>query len=142
MSILWLKRKQTLQQRLFQLRGHLVEVNGENLGLEPGQLQQVFKHNFIKVQGELFVPLSLQSIRVFDIKPPRRTVRVGVRTTFRTGSAFSNIRLVQIGTDFIELQAKGSRFPSRILFPLNKVEGIFPVNTEQKTLRKRIVRRT
>ncbi|MCJ8013992.1 hypothetical protein MUG84_19885 [Paenibacillus sp. KQZ6P-2] len=126
MSILKLRKNITLQQRLAQLTGHLVEINGKGLGLEPGKLQRVFNRNFIQVQGELFVPNSLQSIRVFDIKPAASTVRVGLRTTFSTGSAFSSIRLVQIGTNFIEVQAKG-KYPSRILFPLNKIEGIFPV---------------
>ncbi len=126
MSILKRRKNITLQQRLAQLTGHLAEINGEGLGLEPGKLQRVFKRNFIQVSGELFVPLSLQSIRVFDVKPAARTVRVGLRPTFKTGKAFSSIRLVQIGTDFVEVQAKG-KFPSRILFPLNKIEGIFPV---------------
>ncbi|GIP29822.1 hypothetical protein J23TS9_49520 [Paenibacillus sp. J23TS9] len=131
MSILKLRKNITLQQRLAQLTGHLVEINGESLGLEPGRLQRVFKSNFIQVQGELFVPLSLQSIRVFDINPAPCTVRVGLRTTFNTGKAFSSIRLVGIGTDFIEIQSKG-KFPSRILFPLNKIEGIFPVRLKSK----------
>ncbi|WP_136608496.1 hypothetical protein [Paenibacillus dokdonensis] len=131
MSILKLRKNITLQQRLARLTGHLVEINGEGLGLEPGRLQRVFKSNFIQVQGELFVPLSLQSIRVFDINPAPRTVRVGLRTTFNTGKAFSSIRLVEIGTDFIEVQSKG-KFPSRILFPLNKIEGIFPVRLKSK----------
>lgn len=115
-----------LQQRLAQLTGHLVEINGANLGLEPGILERVFKKNFIQVQQELFVPSSLNSIRVFDIKAPYRNIRIGIRTTFPTGNAFKNMRLVRIGSDFIEVQAKGSS-PSRILFPLNKVEGIFRV---------------
>lgn len=114
----------TLQQRLAELKGHLVEINAPNTGLEPGRLEFVCKVNFIRVQGELFVPLSLNSIRVFDIKPSRRSKLVGVRTTFPSGRAFNRIRLVRIGSDFIELQGKG-RNPSRILFPLNKVEGIF-----------------
>lgn len=117
-------RPVTLQQRLAGLKGHLVEINAPNTGLEPGRLEFVYKSNFIKVQGELFVPASLNSIRVFDIKPPRRSIMVGVRTTFPSGSAFNRIRLVTIGSDFIELQGKGKN-PSRILFPLNKVEGIF-----------------
>ncbi len=131
MSILKLRNQITLQQRLAQLTGHLVEINGEGLGLEPGRLQRVFKSDFIQVQGELFVPQSLQTIRVFDIKPAASTVRVGLRTTFSTGSAFSSIRLVRIGTDFIEVESKG-KFPSRILFPLNKIEGIFPVRLKTK----------
>ncbi|GIO33892.1 hypothetical protein J2TS6_50330 [Paenibacillus albilobatus] len=126
MSMLKLRKNISLQQRLAELTGHLAEINGEGLGLEPGRLQRVFKNNFIQVSGELFVPLSLQSIRVFGVKRAARTARVGLRTTFRTGKAFSDIRLVQIGTDFIEVQAKG-KHPSRILFPLNKIEGIFPV---------------
>ncbi|KHF32768.1 hypothetical protein CM49_04951 [Paenibacillus sp. P1XP2] len=64
MSILKRRKNITLQQRLAQLTGHLAEINGEGLGLEPGKLQRVFKRNFIQVSGELFVPLSLQSIRV------------------------------------------------------------------------------
>ncbi|MFU1796801.1 hypothetical protein ACM1RC_23265 [Paenibacillus azoreducens] len=131
MSILKLSRNISLQQRLAQLTGRLAEINGEGLGLEPGKIQRVFKRNFIQVQNELFVPLSLQSIRVFGIKAPASTVRVGLRTTFRTGNAFADIRLVQIGTDFVEVQAKG-KFPSRILFPLNKIEGIFPVRPAAK----------
>ncbi|MGM1048219.1 hypothetical protein SAMN05661091_4701 [Paenibacillus uliginis N3/975] len=117
-------RNITLQQRLATLKGHLVEINAPNTGLEPGRLEFVYKANFIRVQGELFVPASLNSIRVFDIKPPRRSALVGVRTTFPSGSAFNRIRLVRIGSDFIELQGKGKN-PSRILFPLNKVEGIY-----------------
>lgn len=116
----------TLQRRLSSLIGHLVEVNAPNTGLEPGRLQRVFPKNFIKVQGELFVPQSLNSIRVFDVKPPGKTTLVGVRTTFPTRGAFNQIRLVRIGSDFIELLAKDKN-RSRILLPLNKVEGIFPV---------------
>ncbi|MFC7677973.1 hypothetical protein [Paenibacillus sp. GCM10028914] len=114
----------TLQQRLATLKGHLVEINAPNTGLEPGRLEHIYKSNFIKVQGELFVPNSLNSIRVFDTKPPRKSIIVGVRTTFPSGSAFNRIRLVRIGSDFIELMGKG-KSPSRILFPLNKVEGIY-----------------
>ncbi|MEC0259144.1 hypothetical protein [Paenibacillus lautus] len=118
--------KITLQQRLASLTGHLVEINAPNTGLEPGRLQRVFPKNFIKVQGELFVPSSLNSVRVFDVKPPVKTMRVGVRTTFPTRGAFNRIRLIRIGADFIELLAKDKN-RSRILIPLNKVEGIFPV---------------
>ncbi|MGG3283092.1 hypothetical protein [Paenibacillus solani] len=116
----------TLQRRLSSLIGHLVEINAPNTGLEPGRLQRVFPKNFIKVNGELFVPQSLNSIRVFDVKPPGKTTVVGVRTTFLTRGAFNQIRLVRIGSDFIELLAKDKN-RSRILLPLNKVEGIFPV---------------
>ncbi|ANY72497.1 hypothetical protein BBD41_07800 [Paenibacillus ihbetae] len=116
----------SLQQRLASLVGHLAEINGPNMGLEPGRLQRVLKNPLIVVKGELFVPASLESIRVFDVKPPKRTIRVGVRTTFSTGSAFNRIRLVRIGTDFIELLAKDKN-RSRILLPLNKVEGIYQV---------------
>ncbi|KOR88097.1 hypothetical protein [Paenibacillus solani] len=116
----------TLQRRLSSLIGHLVEVNAPNTGLEPGRLQRVFPKNFIKVHGELFVPQSLNSIRVFDVKSPGKTTLVGVRTTFPTRAAFNQIRLVKIGSDYIELLAKDKN-RSRILLPLNKVEGIFPV---------------
>lgn len=121
---LQVKRTLTLQQRLATLKGHLVEINAPNTGLEPGRLESIYPSNFIKVQGELFVPSSLNSIRVFDTKPARRSIRVGVRTTFPSGSAFNRIHLVRIGSDFIEVQGKGKN-PSRILFPLNKVEGIY-----------------
>ncbi|MGN7168213.1 hypothetical protein ACTHSJ_20320 [Paenibacillus cellulositrophicus] len=120
------KRNITLQERLAKFTGHLVEINGAGLGLEPGRLQHVYKSSFIRVQGELFVPLSLQTIRVFDVKQPAVFRRVGIRTVFQSGKAFSNMKLVLIGSDFIEVQAKG-KSPSRILFPLNQVEGIFPV---------------
>ncbi|WP_054956254.1 hypothetical protein [Paenibacillus dakarensis] len=114
----------TLQQRLSMFKGHLVEINAPNTGLEPGRLEMVSRSNFIKVNGELFIPSSLNSIRVFDTKPPRQTLLIGVRTVFPSGKAFSRIRLVRIGTDFIELLGK-EKHPSRILFPLNKVEGIY-----------------
>lgn len=117
--------KITLQQRLASLTGHLVEINAPHTVVRARRLQRVFPKNFVKVQGELFVPSSLNSIRVFDVKPPMRTVLVGVRTTFPTRGAFNRIRLVRIGADFIELLAKDKN-RSRILLPLNKVEGIFP----------------
>ncbi|HEY2491620.1 MAG TPA: hypothetical protein VGI33_01615 [Paenibacillus sp.] len=119
-------KKISLQQRLAQLTGHLVEINAARLGLEPGRLQKVFKKNFIQVQQELFVASSLNSVRVFDIPPPRNSILIGLRTTFPSGSAFNQMKLVQIGLDFIEVQAKG-KTPSRILFPLNKIEGIFRI---------------
>ncbi|GAB6929247.1 hypothetical protein JCM10914A_32300 [Paenibacillus sp. JCM 10914] len=119
-------QKITLQQRLALLTGHLAEINAPNSGLEPGRIQRVFPNRFIKVQGELFVPLSLNSIRVFNVSPPRRSIPVGIRTTFPTGGAFNRIRIVRIGTDFIELLGKDKN-RSRILLPLNKVEGIFPI---------------
>lgn len=119
------KPQATLQRRLSSLLGHLVEINAPNSGLEPGRLQRVFSRNFIKVHGELFVPHSLNSIRVFDVKPPGKTTLVGVRTTFSTRGAFNRMQLVGIGTDYIELLAKDKN-RSRILLPLNKVEGIFP----------------
>ncbi|MEI0737789.1 hypothetical protein VQ056_15820 [Paenibacillus sp. JTLBN-2024] len=43
MSILKRRKNITLQQRLAQLTGHLAEINGEGLGLDPGKLQRVFK---------------------------------------------------------------------------------------------------
>lgn len=114
----------TLQQRLASLTGHLAEINAPNTGLEPGRLQRVLPKNFILVQGELFVPASLNSIRIFDVKRPKRTVPVGVRTTFSASGAFDRMRLVRIGSDFIELLGKDKN-RSRILLPLNKVEGIY-----------------
>ncbi|MGF7047041.1 hypothetical protein J2T13_001543 [Paenibacillus sp. DS2015] len=119
--------KISLQERLSQLTGHLVEINAARLGLEPGRLQKVYKRNFIQVQQELFVATSLNSIRVFDISEPRRSLLIGIRTTFPSGNAFNQMKLVQIGLNFIEVQAKGKKYPSRILFPLNKIEGIFRI---------------
>ncbi|MGG1879653.1 hypothetical protein ABDI30_19035 [Paenibacillus cisolokensis] len=116
----------TLQQRLARFAGHLVEINTPNTGMEPGRLQRIFKKNFILIRGQLFVPSSLNSIRVFDVKAPRYTIPVGIRTTFRTGKALNRIRLVHIGADYIELLAKDKN-RSRILLPLNKVEGIYRV---------------
>ncbi|KOY17349.1 hypothetical protein [Paenibacillus xylanivorans] len=122
----------TLQQRLAKLQGHLAELNAPLSGLEPGIISKVFPRSFIKVNRQLFVPLSLFSIRVFDIPRAQRGVRVGIRTVFSSGNAFNNIRLVGVGLDYIELQGKG-RFSSRILFPLTQVESIYrPTNKKKK----------
>ncbi|MHA7584150.1 hypothetical protein ACX12E_27770 [Paenibacillus vandeheii] len=114
----------TLQQRLAELQGHLAELNAPLSGLEPGIISKVFPRSFITVNRQLFVPLSLFSIRVFDIPRARRGVRVGIRTVFPSRNAFKNIRLVSVGLDYIELQGKG-KFSSRILFPLTQVESIY-----------------
>ncbi|MDN4603297.1 hypothetical protein P5G61_18810 [Paenibacillus sp. F6_3S_P_1C] len=122
----------TLQQRLAELQGHLAELNAPLSGLEPGIISKVFPRSFIKVNRQLFVPLSLFSIRVFDIPRARRGVRVGIRTVFPSRNAFKNIRLVGVGLDYIELQAKG-KFSSRILFPLTQIESIYrPTNKRKK----------
>lgn len=119
-------KKISLQQRLAQLTGRLVEINAARLALEPGRLQRVFKNNFIQVQQELFVPTSLNSIRIFGISLPPSSILIGLRTTFPSGNAFNQLKLVQIGLDFIEVQTKGKN-PSRILLPLNKIEGLFRI---------------
>ncbi|MEC0127439.1 hypothetical protein [Paenibacillus pabuli] len=114
----------TLQQRLGELQGHLAELNTPLSGLEPGIISKVYPRNFIKVNRQLFIPLNLNSIRVFDIPRARRGIRVGIRTIFPSRNAFKNIRLVGIGVDYLELQGKG-KFSSRILFPLTQVESIY-----------------
>ncbi|HBU81692.1 MAG TPA: hypothetical protein DEF35_08645 [Paenibacillus sp.] len=122
----------TLQQRLAELQGHLAELNAPLSGLEPGIISKVFPRSFIKVNRQLFVPLSLFSIRVFDIPRARLGVRVGIRTVFPSRNAFKNIRLVGVGLDYIELQGKG-KFSSRILFPLTQIESIYrPTNKKKK----------
>ncbi|QOS78581.1 hypothetical protein JNUCC31_28385 [Paenibacillus sp. JNUCC31] len=122
----------TLQQRLSELQGHLAELNAPLSGLEPGIISKVYPRNFIKVNRQLFVPLSLNSIRVFDIPRTRRGIRVGIRTIFPSRNAFNNIRLVGVGVDYLELQGKG-KFSSRILFPLTRVESIYrPTNHKKK----------
>lgn len=122
----------TIQQRLAELQGHLAELNAPLSGLEPGLISKVFPRSFIKVNRQLFVPLSLFSIRVFDIPRARRGVRVGIRTVFPSRNAFKNIRLVGVGLDYIELQGKG-KFSSRILFPLTQIESIYrPTNKKKK----------
>ncbi|WP_413377842.1 hypothetical protein [Paenibacillus taichungensis] len=123
----------TLQQRLAEFQGHLAELNAPLSGLEPGIISKVFPRNFIKVNRQLFIPLSLFSIRVFDVPRARRGIRVGIRTVFPSGNAFNNIRLVGVGLDYIELQGKG-KFSSRILFPLTQVESIYrPTNKKKKS---------
>lgn len=124
MNVHQLQTGKTLQQRLAELQGHLAELNAPLSGLEPGRIDRVYPRNFIKVNGQLFVPLSLNSIRVFDIPRTRRGIFVGVRTAFPTQNAFRNLRLVAVGLNYIELQARG-KFPSRILFPLKQVESIY-----------------
>ncbi|MGC5771699.1 hypothetical protein [Paenibacillus pabuli] len=122
----------TLQQRLGELQGHLAELNAPLSGLEPGIISKVYPRNFIKVNRQLFIPLSLNSIRVFDIPRTRQGIRVGIRTIFPSRNAFKNIRLVGIGVDYLELQGKG-KFSSRILFPLTQVESIYrPTNRKKK----------
>jgi hypothetical protein len=107
-------------------------LNAPLSGLEPGIISKVFPRSFIKVNRQLFVPLSLFSIRVFDIPRARRGVRVGIRTVFPSRNAFNNIRLVGVGLDYIELQGKG-KFSSRILFPLTQIESIYrPTNKKKK----------
>ncbi|MGF9695755.1 MULTISPECIES: hypothetical protein [Paenibacillus] len=113
----------TLQQRLAELQGHLAELNTPRSGLEPGRIKRVYPHHFIEVNRQLFIPLTLLSIRVFDTPQTRRGVRVGIRTVFPSKNAFRNIRLVGVGIDYLELQGKG-KFPSRILFPLTQIESI------------------
>ncbi|SDC73711.1 hypothetical protein ACMX2M_12095 [Paenibacillus polymyxa] len=125
----------TLQQRLAELQGHLAELNTPLSGLEPGRIRRVYPRQFIKVNRQLFIPLSLNSIRVFDIPRTRRGVRVGIRTTFPSKNAFNNIRLVGVGLDYLELQGKG-RVPSRILFPLSSVESIYRPTIGRKNLKR------
>ncbi|WP_440119046.1 hypothetical protein [Paenibacillus sp. QZ-Y1] len=121
----------TLQQRLAELQGKLAELNAPLSGLEPGRISKVYPRNFIKVNRQLFIPLSLNSIRVFDIPRTRRGIRVGIRTVFPSRNAFNNIRLVGVGTDYLELQGKG-KFSSRILFPLTQVESIYRPTNRKK----------
>ncbi|PZT55114.1 hypothetical protein [Paenibacillus silvae] len=135
-----LRTGKTLQQRLAQFQGHIAELNTPRSGLEPGRIQKVFPRNFIKVNHQLFIPLSLNSIRVFDIPRTRRGARVGIRTTFPSHNAFRNIRLVGVGIDYIELQGKG-RVPSRILFPLSSVESIYRPCRRSYKLKRTCIRR-
>jgi hypothetical protein len=110
----------TLQQRLAQLVGRRIQIEAENLSLEPGLLQRVFRRSFIRVTGELFVPLTLNRIIVFNVPLASRTAKVSVTTTF--GGSRTNVPLVAVGADFIELQGQGaSRQRQRILIPINKV---------------------
>ncbi|MBM6385875.1 hypothetical protein [Paenibacillus illinoisensis] len=121
----------TLQQRLAELQGHLAELNTPRSGLEPGRIKRVYSRHFIKVNRQLFIPLSLLSIRVFDTPQTRRGVRVGIRTVFPSKNAFRNIRLVGVGLDYLELQGTG-KFPSRILFPLSQIESIHRPTIKKK----------
>ncbi|WP_458126548.1 hypothetical protein [Paenibacillus sp. Z3-2] len=130
----------TLQQRLAELQGHLAELNTPLSGLEPGRIRRVYSRQFIKVNRQLFIPLSLNSIRVFDIPRTRRGIRVGIRTTFPSWNAFNNIRLVGVGLDYLELQGKG-RVPSRILFPLSSVESIYRPTAGRKSLKRPCTRK-
>ncbi|MCM3204920.1 hypothetical protein [Paenibacillus illinoisensis] len=130
-----LHTSKTLQQRLAELQGHLAELNTPRSGLEPGRIKRVYPRNFIKVNRQLFIPLSLLSIRVFDTPQTRRGVRVGIRTVFPSKNAFRNIRLVGVGLDYLELQGTG-KFPSRILFPLSQIESIHrPIIKKKKQTR-------
>ncbi|CAM3103468.1 hypothetical protein PASE110613_16730 [Paenibacillus sediminis] len=126
----------TLHQRLTQLVGKSIEINAAGLALEPGILQEVCPKTFIRVQGELFVPRSLNFMKVFRIRKSTKFTRIGVRTTFKSGNLFFDIPLVQIGKDFIELQGKGS-FPERFLMPINKVAGFFEIVNSPSGNRKR-----
>ncbi|CAI6038028.1 hypothetical protein PAECIP112173_00897 [Paenibacillus sp. JJ-100] len=131
----------TLQQRLAQLEGHLAELNAPRSGMETGRIRRVFPRNFIKINRQLFIPLSLNSIRVFDIPRTQRGIRVGIRTTFPSRNAFRNIRLVSVGLNYIELQGKG-KFPSRILFPLSSVESIYRPRKRALQRKRACVRRS
>lgn len=125
----------TLQQRLAELQGHLAELNAPRSGLEPGRICRVYPRNFIKVNRQLFIPLSLLSIRVFAAPKTRRGIRVGIRTVFPSKNAFKNIRLVGVGIDYLEVQGKG-KSPSSILFPLTQIESIYrPALQKKKQIR-------
>lgn len=130
----------TLQQRLAELQGHLAELNTPLSGLEPGRIRRVYSRQFIKVNRQLFVALSLNSIRVFDIPRTRRGTRVGIRTVFPSRNAFNNIKLVGVGLDYLELQGKG-KVPSRILFPLSRVESIYRPTARRKGLKRLCTRK-
>lgn len=140
MSWQHLRTGKTLQQRLAQFQGHLAELNTPRTGLEPGRIRKVFPRNFVKINHQLFIPLSLNSIRVFNVPRTKRGIRVGIRTTFPSRNAFKSIRLVGVGIDYIELQGKG-RVPSRILFPLSSVESIYRPRKKSYKLKRRCARR-
>ncbi|WP_145412800.1 hypothetical protein [Paenibacillus xylanexedens] len=129
-----LRTGKTLQQRLAQFQGHLAELNAPRSGLEPGRIRRVFPRNFVKINHQLFIPLSLNSIRVFNVPRTQRGIRVGIRTTFPSRNSFRNIRLVGVGLNYVELQGKG-RVPSRILFPLSSVESIY--RPRKRTLKRK-----
>lgn len=116
----------TMQQRLRRWVGKNVTIRANNLSLEPGKMTRVFPTTFIVVQGERFVPLSLNFIIVHQVAKAKVFTRAGVRTTFDAEGLFDDIQLVKIGKDFIELQREGEA-RDRYLIPLNKVEGIFKV---------------
>jgi hypothetical protein len=116
----------TLLQRLSQFMGKKIGIAGAGLGLEPGLLQKICPPNFIVVTGESFVPLSLNTMTIFDVRRSSRFMKVGITTTFESNNRFSNVALVLVGKDFIEIQGKGNG-RTRIFIPLNKVERIFPL---------------
>ena len=97
MSWQHLRTGKTLQQRLAQFQGHLAELNTPRTGLEPGRIRKVFPRNFVKINHQLFIPLSLNSIRVFNVPRTKRGIRVGIRTTFPSRNAFKRIRLAGVG---------------------------------------------
>ena len=138
MSWQHLRTGKTLQQRLAQFRGILLER--PRSGLEPGRIRQVYPRNFVKINHQLFIPLSLNSIRVFSVPRTQRGVRVGIRTTFPSRNAFRDIKLVGVGLNYIELQGKGS-VPSRILFPLSSVESIYRPRKQTIQRKRACVRR-
>lgn len=114
-------QKLSLQQRLAQLVGKRVEITAKDLSLEPGLLQKVFRQNFIRVTGELFVPLSLNTMTFFNLRRSTRFKKVGITTSF--DNPFTQVELVRIGKDYVEIQLPKSN--RRILIPLNKVIRIF-----------------
>ncbi len=113
------QHKITLQARLSLHVGFSVAIKAKDFTSESGILQKVGKQ-FMKVDNQFFVPLTLEQITLLGFSPNLTGEAVHIRSTLR--GTFS-ARLVRTGFDFIELFIPTSQ-REWILIPLNKVISI------------------
>ncbi|CAG7653452.1 hypothetical protein PAECIP111802_05486 [Paenibacillus allorhizosphaerae] len=102
-----------------------VALQAEGFESEPGVLQKVGKR-FIRVNGQFFVPATMQEIVLLDNAAKGKGTQLYVRTTY--GRQFQ-AKLVRSGVDFVELVVSRQEEEEEellVLIPLNKIIGLGP----------------
>lgn len=107
----------TLKKRLADHVKFSVRIEAEGFSSEAGVLQSVGRR-FMKVNGQYFVPESVNAIILIGAPPTVRKSPILVRSSFEGVFA---ARLVRVGLDYVELLTDSEDDPVWSLIPLNKI---------------------
>lgn len=110
----------TLRDRLKMHVGFSVAVSARGFTSEPGLLQKVGAQ-FIRVNGQWFVPAAQNQISLLGFEPTVTGKPVYVRTTYRGSFA---AKLVRTGTDFVELLVAGKNSEEWLLVPVSRIVSL------------------